>query len=202
MTKRTLLIHGWGGNPNEHWFPWLKGQLESNGFEVIVPAMPDTEEPVTKKWVGALAKAVGDPDEQTYFIGHSIGCQTIMRYLETIAPLKVGGCVFIAGWFKLANLEGEDEEKVAGPWLNSDIDFTKVLSATGKFIVVNSSNDDYGFVEENKRIFEEKLEAKVMVLENKGHFTASDGVTELPEALLAVQELENSGTEPFYDPGT
>ncbi len=40
MAKRAFIIHGWGGKPDEHWLPWLAGELEKNGFDVIVPAIP------------------------------------------------------------------------------------------------------------------------------------------------------------------
>ena len=42
MQKRVVIIHGWGGYPDEGWRPWLKHELETKGFLVLVPAMPDT----------------------------------------------------------------------------------------------------------------------------------------------------------------
>lgn len=190
MNKRVIIVHGWGGRPGQHWSPWLKEQLETSGFEVIEPAMPDTDNPVITKWVACLEETVGELDQNTYFVGHSIGCQTIMRYLEKQTGKKAGGCVFVAGWFKLDNLESEEDKQIAAPWLKEDIDFSKVLEVTKNFIVINSSNDDYGYVQENKNMFEEKLGAKVIILANKGHLTAADGVTELPEALKAIQEFK------------
>lgn len=62
-----------------------------------------------------------------------------------------------------------------------------MLAVTKNFVVINSSNNDYGFVEDNKRLFEEKLGAKVIILENKGHLTEPDGVTQLPEVLEAIE---------------
>lgn len=190
MNKRVFIIHGWGGNPNEHWLPWLKAELELQGFEVTAPQMPNTDEPVIADWVGHLSEVVGELDEQTYFIGHSVGCQTIMRYLETQEGKRAGGCVFVASWFALENLEDEEEERIAEPWMRDDIDYEKIRSVTTKFIVLNSSDDDYGAVEENKKLFEERLEARVTILENRGHFTEADGITELPEALEAIQSFE------------
>ncbi|MEK7531450.1 MAG: alpha/beta hydrolase, partial [Patescibacteria group bacterium] len=90
------------------WFPWLKTELEKNGFQVHVPAMPESAEPKIEAWVSHLSKIVGDVDKNTYFVGHSIGCQTILRYLETLpADKKVGGATFVAGWFTLMNLAGK-----------------------------------------------------------------------------------------------
>jgi len=112
MTKRVFIVHGWDGYPEEGWFPWLKNELEAKDFEVSVPQLPEAKTPRIYNWVPALSKAVGTPDEQTYFVGHSIGCQTIARYLESLPEgVKVGGAVFVAGFFKrLTNLE--DDPKV------------------------------------------------------------------------------------------
>ena len=26
--KRAFIIHGWGGHPEERWYPWAKNELE------------------------------------------------------------------------------------------------------------------------------------------------------------------------------
>src|SRR3989338_169649 len=98
--KRVFIVHGWGGHPEEGWFPWLKKELEAKGFKVFVPQLPDAENPRIQKWVPKLAETVGVPDEETYFVGHSMGCQTIARYLESLpAEIKIGGAIFVAGFF-------------------------------------------------------------------------------------------------------
>ena len=84
MNKRAFLIHGWEGRPENEWRPWLKNELEKRGLQVFVPAMPDTANPMMDKWVPHLTQTVGTPDENTYFVGHSVGCITILRYLETL----------------------------------------------------------------------------------------------------------------------
>ncbi len=186
MTKRLFIIHGWGSNPKMNWYPWLKKELVKKGFEVFVPEMPNTSEPEINAWVSHLKNVVGRLDEDTYFIGHSIGCQTIMRFLEKENyDGKIGKIIFVAGWFKLDNLEDE-EVKIADPWLNTPINFKKIINKISNLTVFLSSNEPYNYVNENKMIFEEKLSAKVIVLKNKGHFTEEDGVAELPEVLIGV----------------
>ena len=93
--KRVFIIHGWGGHPEEGWFPWAKRELEKRSFEVHVPSLPDAygkEQPQIQPRINVIQEVVGIPDENTYFIGHSIGCQSIDRYLETLSPeTKIGG---------------------------------------------------------------------------------------------------------------
>mgnify|MGYP001600273197 CR=1 FL=1 len=186
--KKIYLIHGWGEHPNGHFFPWLKKELQKNGFKVIQPQMPNTETPKIKEWVDFLSELVGIADKNTFFVGHSIGCQTILRYLEN-QNKKIGGVVFVAGWFDLDNLESLKSIEIAKPWINNPINFEKIKDICSKITVFLSSNEPYNFVEKNKRIFQEKLNAKVYILENKGHFCENDGVTKLPEVLQALKEM-------------
>jgi len=185
--RRVFIVHRWDGTSKSDWYPWLKRELEKKGFKVVVPTMPNTSEPKISDWVNHLRNVVGKLDSETYFIGHSIGCQTIMRFLEKEDyNSKIGGIIFVAGWFRLDNLEGEEVETIANSWTTTPIDFNKVKSKLSKLIVFLSSNEPYGFVEENTRTFEERLNAKVIIEEDKGHFTGDDKVIELPEILAEI----------------
>lgn len=180
--KRVYIIHRWSGSGKNDWRPWLKTELEKLGYQVFVPDMPDRDTPVIEKWVNHLSELVGKPDKETFFVGHSIGCQTILRYLETI-DTPVGGAVFVAGWFNLHNLEDSEVIETAKPWLETPFDFAKIKKVLPKLTVLLSSNDPYDALEQNKFIFESELNAKVIVVPNAGHFTEDDGFTELPEVL-------------------
>ena len=187
MTKRLFIIHGWNFDPKMHWYPWIKKEFEKKGFKVEVPVMPNTSKPEINAWVSHLKKIVGELNEDTYFIGHSIGCQTIMRFLEKENYTgKIGKVIFVAGWFKLGNLEDEEVKEIANPWINTPINFNKVKEKISNLTVFLSSNEPYNYIEENKMTFEEKLKAKVIILDNKGHFTEEDGVNKLPEVLKEI----------------
>ena len=189
MVKRVFIIHGWDGHPDEGWFPWLKEELERKGFEVQVPEMPETEDPKIETWVLYLAQLVGKPDENTYFVGHSIGCQAILRYLEYLPDgEKIGGAVFVAGWFTLESLGTDEETETARPWLETPIDFEKIKNRTQNFTAIFSDNDPY-VPAENQKMFKESLGAKITVEHKKGHFSGNDKITELPSALEAVLEI-------------
>lgn len=179
--KRVFIVHGWAGSSKSDWIDWARQAFEQQDDEAVAPEMPDTLHPKIDAWVGHLREVVGEPDTETYFVGHSIGCQTILRYLETV-DAQVGGAVFVAGWFNLENLESEEVGVIAEPWIKTPINFEKVQRVLPKSVLLISSNDDYGAFEENVQKFKE-LGSKVVVMQNAGHITAGDGFTELPQLL-------------------
>lgn len=183
--KKIYLIHGWGGSSEGGWFDWLKQEFSKKNYEVVSFDMPNSENPKIEDWVGYLKEKIKDVDESTYFIGHSIGCQTILRFLEKLhRHKKIGGCVFVAPWLDLINLEPE-ENKIARPWINTKIDFERILDHTNNFLCIFSSNDSYVHLDEVKK-FKDKLEAKVIIKENKGHFDSESGVTKISEILKFI----------------
>ena len=189
MAKRVLIIHGWGGSPNEPMLQWLKAKIEENGLEAVLPEMPDTENPVIEDWVKKLKDVVEDPDKDTILVGHSIGCQTILRYLEKLHPTKrVGGVVFMAPWFTLTNLESEEGWEIMKPWLNIPIRETDAAKHMPKMVAIFSDNDPF-VPKENIEFFRRRFpDAKIIIEHQKGHFTEEDGVKSLQSALEAILE--------------
>jgi len=179
--KKVYLIHGWGGQTEcEGWFGWLKDELTKKGFEVIAFDMPNSDNPKIEDWVGYLENNVLNVDEHTYFIGHSIGCQTILRFLEKLHKHKrVAGCVFVAGWFNVINLEPE-ELKIAHPWMNSGIEFHRVLDHCNHFLCFFSEDDYYVHLDEAEK-FKKNLGAKVIFKKKQGHFNETEKIPEILE---------------------
>lgn len=187
MQKRVFIIHGWDGSPQNCWFPWLKNNLEKKGFSVTVLSMPHPENPTIEDWVRHLSSVVGEPDENTYLVGHSIGCQTILRYIERLQK-SVGGVVCVAGFFRLLHLATDEEKKIAKPWLETPLNYNKIKQNSGKIVAIFSDNDpdvDLG----DKKLFEKHLNAKTILEHKKGHFSGDAGVKELPSVLDAVLEI-------------
>ena len=193
MKKRVFIVHGWDGSPGSNWFPWLKQELEKKGFEVFVPQLPDPGNPRIYNWIPTLAKTVGIPDEQTYFAGHSMGCQTIARYLESLPKnVKVGGAVFVAGFFKrLTGLENEPGvSETDKHWFKTPLSLQNVKSHLNKSVAIFSDNDPYVPLD-NQDDFRNKLDSKIIIKHHMGHFNESAGVFELPIALNSVLEISS-----------
>lgn len=190
--KKVYVVHGWGGSPDEPCISWIREQLEEKGYIAEAIAMPHTDTPIIEEWVGKLKKVVQNPDEDTYFIGHSIGGQAIMRFLVDLPEgSKIGGVVFLAGWFVLNNLEGDEEEKIAKPWVDTPIDFESLKKKTTNYVAILSDNDSWVPIDITKEQFEKNLGAKVIIEHNKGHFTEEDGVTKVPTAIMELEKISS-----------
>lgn len=183
MQKRAFIIHGWEGSPDIHWFPWLKENLVKKGFTVSAPQMPDTMNPKMDAWVNKLSEEVGKPDKDCYFIGHSLGCITILRYLETLKPSeRAGGVVMVAGFPERINYDELNN------FFLKPIEWESIASRCKNFVAIFSDNDPYVPLK-YADTFKTKLNAEIVVEHNKGHFNADEGVTKLPIALEKVLEI-------------
>jgi hypothetical protein len=177
---KVFIIHGWNGYPEEAWFPWLKKELTKKGFKVFVPQMPKASEPQINKWVPFLKKLVKNPDEETYFVGHSIGCQAILRYLEKLPKnKKIAKAIFVSGFVNL-NIKSEKDKKIAKPWLKTKIKWNKINKH--KSIAIFSDNDPYVPLSDSK-IFKNKMKSKIVILHKKGHIGGDDNIKKLPIIL-------------------
>jgi predicted alpha/beta hydrolase family esterase len=179
--NRAIIVHCWEGIPNYCWYPWLKRELESKGFHVEVPAMPDTDHPRQDAWVPKLREVIGEPDEGLILIGHSVGCITILRYLERLKPdQRIKGVILVAGF---TDDLGYEELK---NYFETPIDFETIKSCCPKFIAIHSDNDPYVDMK-HADIFKEKLDAKIIVKKEMGHFSGEiedeQACTELPDVL-------------------
>ncbi len=179
--KRAFLVHGWQGRPEDGWRPWLKKELEKNGFKVFVPEMPDTDHPKMEAWIETLKEVVGTPGKECYFVGHSLGCIAILRYFEMIEN-EVGGAVLVAGFSEDLGIK-ELESFFARP-----VGWEKIKSVCRKFVAIHSDNDPYVSLRYGHE-FENKLDARLVIEHGMKHFSGDDGVFRLPSALEAVLEI-------------
>jgi predicted alpha/beta hydrolase family esterase len=189
--KRIFIIHGWGGNPAEGWIDSIVSELEEMGFSVQAPEMPNPVTPTIDSWTNKIKELVEEPDDETYFIGHSMGCQAILRYMESLPKgKKVGGAVLVAPWFNLTEQSFDEEytKETAQPWLSAPIDLEKIKSHSQKFVGIVSDNDPYVPLSD-KDILKQKLGAEIVLLHEKGHLSVEDDVNDLSIALIKLTNL-------------
>lgn len=187
--KRVIIIHGWKATPEKHWFPWLKQELEKRGFAVAVPQMPNADKPYWKEWVCRIDDTVGETDEKTFLVGHSLGTVAILKYLETLpAGQKIGGVVLAAGFFEpFPNMPRELDNFFAGGKTN----YEKISSSAEAFAVISSDNDPFVPLRYGE-VLSEKLNAAFLIMPSAGHIRQDEGFVQFPEALRSVVEISRT----------
>jgi len=181
--KRVFIIHGWEADPDSNWFPWLKNELEKKGFAAIVPAMPNSAHPDCQEWVDHLKKIVEQVDEDTFFVGHSLGPIAILRFLETLpAGQKASEVIMVAGFSESLGIPETEN------FFLKSLDYEKIKKTVKKFIAINSDDDPYVPMSQGK-ILEKELGAELIVMHNCGHLNAGTGFFELPIVLEKILNL-------------
>ena len=174
MPKRLIVVPRWSGRPQDDWYPWLQeelAELEPLVYEpVIVANMPEPEKPTISSWVNRLEEVVGIDAaeiEQTVLVGHSVGCQAVLRFLERLPDgVAVAGTLLVAGW-----LDVDQVWDAIRPWVETPIDSSRVRAATDRMVVLLSDNDpftaDYAA---NGQRWEREYDATVYVESGMHHF--------------------------------
>lgn len=80
---KYVLLHGYTGSPEKNFFPWLKNELEKIGHEVIIPELPNSDDPIVGDQVDFVMKKVKF-DENTVIVGHSLGGIVALKILEKL----------------------------------------------------------------------------------------------------------------------
>lgn len=185
--KRVVLVHCWEGYPNYCWYPSVKKDLEEKGYIVSIPVMPETAMPKMSVWVPTLQDAVGEIDEDLCLVGHSIGCATILRFLESLPTGKrVGAVVLVAGFTD--NL-GFDEIQ---SFFDTPFDFQKIKQSAKQFTAIASDNDPFVPLK-HAEIFKKELGAQVIIKHNMKHFSGpidnEESCTRLPDVTEAITQI-------------
>jgi predicted alpha/beta hydrolase family esterase len=181
----VFIIHGIGGNPKENWFPWMKKEIESEGHRVIVPDFPNSDEPRLDEWMEHMKKYEDSIDEETIFIGHSLGGMFILRLLEHMKkPIKA---VFL-----VAGVTGPTDGLNLAPLMTTfttpPLEYELIKKNGGTIQMLHADNDPYISLK-NAETLARKLGAIVDVIKDGGHLNASAGYTTFPllrESILSI----------------
>jgi predicted alpha/beta hydrolase family esterase len=181
--KKVYIIHGYGGYPSKNWFPWLKSELTKLGVEVDVLSMPNTDDPKYSEWLEHIQSQILNPDENTYLVGHSLGCITILQYLNNLKQgLRVGGIVLVAGFSTPIHFTELNS------FFEVPLDEEKIKNNAGKMVAISSDNDPhvpYWQAEELR----DRFDLELITIHNGQHLNEKAGYTELPIVLEKLREI-------------
>lgn len=181
--RRVIIIHGFADDPTRGWIGWLTRELRSRGIEVIAPAMPAPSRPDFAVWNGAIRDTIGQIDESTVLIGHSLGCFMLLRFLEQYEGKEdLGKLILVAGFIAPADPERRH-------YFEPEPDFTKIRARVGQIFSVYS-DDDRVVLPSQSRTLNVRLDGQLVLDRDKGHFAGLRGIERLDSVLQLV--LDNS----------
>lgn len=185
--SKAVLAHCWTGQPQSGWYSSWQSTLAAHGVRTAIPALPQTDTPDASEWLDAFAAAVDEADEKTVLVGHSLGCATVLAYLETLpVDLCLGGVVLVAPFSKPLNIAVIDAFHARG------FDWHKLHARREPKRVIFGARDAYlvDRLQEECRHFSTAWGADVLLLAQGDHFAPSSCRSLPHAAVLAMECLE------------
>ncbi len=166
--ERFVILHGREGSPDENFIPVLKKGLESLGYIVETPILPDTKNPDDIRQMEYVKKHC-NLDSKTVIVGHSFGGIVALRLLEQ--GIKVNKVILVSTPFTGKFLDNKDRPSVVYA-CKKGFDFETIIKNADNFVVLGDTKDYVVSIKEAE-MFADKLKVKARLVEaNEAHFCA------------------------------
>ncbi len=179
---RILLVPRWAGTAASDWYPWLARELASRAPAVRLEVAPLRPEPGRPE-IEACLEGLGElAPARTLLVGHSVGCQVLMRALARLPDdARAPALLLVAGWWTV-----DQPWDTLRPWIDTPFDRGRAAARCERIEVLLSDDDPFTRdAEETRRRFTSELGAEVQILPGRRHFNAP----EEPAVLAAVTRL-------------
>lgn len=169
--KNALMLQCWYSKISDHWYPWLKNELEARGYQTQFPDIAEF-----RKDAPDLSIILRDVENlrcinrDTMMVSHSLGCLAALRLAET-HPYDT--LILVSGW------DYNDLTEAHQSFWKTPVDHAAIKKNGKRVIVIHSDNDPYitAFSAEE---MSKRLGGTFVCVKNGGHLTAQYGFTTLP----------------------
>jgi uncharacterized protein len=171
--NHLVIVPRWAGSQNSDFYPWLETEISSNFSNRIqdvsyVPLLPNAQAPEIAPCVHHLREHLNNLSGPIVLLGHSVGCQVILRTLESWEQPPIAACLLVAAW-----MEVDKPWATLLPWTETPLDLVRARKAVEKRNVLISDNDPYtsNFGETQQRFATDFL-ATVAIVSGRKHFNS------------------------------
>ncbi len=162
--KTAILLHGTGGNNKDYfWFADTKKHLESNGYAVWWPQLPNADKPNLQDALDFMQNDMPSLDEQSILIGHSSACPLILSLLEQLEH-PIAKAILVGGFYQ--DIDGGGQSALM---LQPAYDWQKIEANAKEIYFLNSDNDPWGCNDQQARPAAQKLNAPLVTMFGQGH---------------------------------
>lgn len=169
---KALILHAWYNKPADDWYPWLKKELEGKGYEVKLPELPtmNTDLPDLDCLIKFTLPLI---TKDSVIIGHSLGGVLAFRLGEKSKLQKI---ITVAAW------DYDDLYPQHCLFWKNKINHQAIVNNVKDITVIHSDNDLYLTALQAENM-SKRLNGSFILTKNAGHFTAKDGINEIPQIL-------------------
>jgi len=164
--KKALLLHGTDGSSQSNWLPWLKVELEAQGWTVWVPDLPQSDRPNIQRYNDFIfAHMPWEFDSDTYIVGHSSGAVEALGLLQAFTDdtviaesILIGSFMDDLGWDSLSGL------------FEKPFEYDVIRARCRTFTFIHSDDDPYCPLP-HAEYLSEKLNGELKVISGQKHFS-------------------------------
>jgi predicted alpha/beta hydrolase family esterase len=180
--ERVLLVPRWSGTAASDFYPWLERELAPRLRLEVASLRP---EPGAPEIEACLAELAGLDPARTLLVGHSVGCQVLMRALARLPDgARAPALLCVAGWWTV-----DQPWDTLRPWIETPFDHGRAAARCDQIEVLLSDNDPFTRdAEETRRRFVAALDAEVHIVPGRKHFNAVEELAVLT-AIARLAEI-------------
>jgi len=182
--KTAILLHGTMADSNSNWLQWLKSELESRGFQVWVPDLPNAAYPSLIEWTDyILDNCPFDIDSNTTLIGHSSGAVAVLILSQDFAH-KIHQIISVGVYKDLEYLHEVAKFHANDRFFDIPFNFEKIKQNCDNIVFIHSDDDPYCPLT-HAEYLADKTGGKLVVMPGQGHFNLnkSEKYNEFPALL-------------------
>ncbi len=136
--ERVLIIHGYGTNASECFYPWIKNKLISKGFDVELPNLPNDTYPKASDNIKYILN--GYPKKKDIIIAHSLGVPTALKMIENL-DYSIKSLYLIAGFIDTNFYDGDPDIENLENFCDWKFNFNKIKNKVDNIYVLKPNKD-------------------------------------------------------------
>ena len=180
MSKKVLILHGFGGSDYPHWQAWCASELIKKNYIVSFPELPNKNQPKLEEWLNFLEQEFNH-FQPNIVVCHSAANMLWFHFVNRYNIKQVEKLMLVAPVSQ--NCELKEIESFFPYPINEDLKAKEI-------IMVGSTNDPYMSSDEAINL-QSKLNIGLKILEDAGHINADSGYGELSCAIdWITREIE------------
>jgi len=179
----VFIFHGTMGSPEANWFPWLERELKGLGIEVYVPKFPTPKGQSLDSWLKAFEPYQKHVNQDSVFVGHSMGPGFFLRLLERRTSL-IKAAILAAPFDGFIGEEPYDTLNKS--FIDHPFAWVKIKKNCQEFVVFAGDDDPYVAIKFPQRIAD-SLGVKLKIIKGGKHL--GETFKEFPEVLEEIKKL-------------